>query len=233
VTAPIAAFFEGMPIIEWLSAHLYPVVFIGALVDASGIPFPGRLLLIAAGAMTAAGHGHLWGVIVLAVVAAMTMDHAWYFAARANSTRVLRLYRRLTGMTDRRGGPIADYVGGYGVATIILGRFSTSVRALGWPMAARGIGYVRFLVVDLAGAAIWATLWVGLGWTMGGRWRSAADAADVWVVVGTAIALALAAAPFVIHIFRRRRGRRPARHIRESLGPLPISRSPARRPRRR
>jgi membrane protein DedA with SNARE-associated domain len=203
---PLGAFLGGMPIVEWLSAHLYPVVFVGALVDASGVPFPGRLLLIAAGALTAAGHGHLSGVIAVTIIAAMTMDHAWYFAARANSARVLRLYRRMTGITDRRGGPGADYFGRYGMATIIVGRFSTTVRAVGWPLAAaRGLGYVRFLMLDLVGATIWATLWVGLGWTMGARWKSAADAADAWIVAGTAVLLVIAAAPFAIQIWRRRR----------------------------
>lgn len=201
-------FLQELPIFESLAAHLYPVVFFGALVDASGIPFPGRLLLIAAGALSHAGQGHLAVVIGLTMIAAMTMDHAWYFASRASSQRLLGLYRRLTGFSGRRGDPVIDYFVRYGAATIVLGRFSTAVRALAWPAAAsHGIGYVKFLLLDLVGAGVWASLWVGLGWSVGLGWRSAGDAAGAWVMAGTALLVAVAAAPLVIHLWRRRAAR--------------------------
>jgi len=38
------------PVAAWLLSHTYLVVFFGALIDATGIPFPGRLILVAAGA---------------------------------------------------------------------------------------------------------------------------------------------------------------------------------------
>jgi len=40
------------PFDGWLREHLYAIVFLGALVDAVGIPFPGRLMLITVGSFS-------------------------------------------------------------------------------------------------------------------------------------------------------------------------------------
>ena len=42
-------------LMAWLSAHTYAVVFVATLIDATAIPFPGRILLAVAGAVAAAG----------------------------------------------------------------------------------------------------------------------------------------------------------------------------------
>src|SRR5256885_4084672 len=46
------------PLGAWLLQHTYLVVFVGALIDATGIPFPGRLILVAAGALPPPRGGH-------------------------------------------------------------------------------------------------------------------------------------------------------------------------------
>lgn len=94
-------------------------------------------------------------------------------------------------------------------ATIVLGRFFTSVRALAWPLAAtRGVGYAKFLALDILAATAWATLWVGLGWFMGDRWASAAEQAGIWLGIAGAITLAVVVAPFAMRVWRRRARRR-------------------------
>ena len=55
---------------DWLAAHTYVVAFAGALIDATGLPFPGRLLLVAAGAVTAAQGYPVAVVIVLGAAGA-------------------------------------------------------------------------------------------------------------------------------------------------------------------
>lgn len=88
--------------LEWLGAYTYAVVFVGMLIDASGLPFPGRLLLVAAGALNRTEYGTLLGVIALAVAAAMVMDLAWYVAGRRGGERVIAFYRKLPGWRGRR-----------------------------------------------------------------------------------------------------------------------------------
>ena len=66
-----------------------------------------------------------------------------------------------------------DYFTRYGAATIVLGRFFTSVRAIAWPDGRRttASGYPTFLALDLVAATLWASLWVVLGWMVGERWE--------------------------------------------------------------
>jgi membrane protein DedA with SNARE-associated domain len=206
VQGPVTQSFLG-----WLAAYPYPVVFVGTLIDASGIPFPGRLLLIAAGAFAGSQGGSLAVIIALGAVAAMTMDHAWYFAGSWGSRYVLALYGRFSGWSGVDARDARRYFARYGAATIVVGRFFTSVRAVAWPVAAtHGVGYAKFLVLDLVAATAWAAIWVLLGWIVGHRWASAADTAGLWLTVGGAVVLAAAATPVAMHFWRRHRRRQRA-----------------------
>lgn len=204
---------------EWLGAHAYPVVFVGTLIDASGIPFPGRLLLIAAGAVAGSGRRSLVATILLGTLAAMLMDHLWYLAGAWNSERLMRLCRRLTGWSIGDSDAARDYFERYGAATILVGRFFTSVRALAWPVAAaRGVGYAKFLLLDLVAASLWTSLWVGMGWMVGERWQTVAETAGVWLVIAGAVLFVVAAAPIAMRLYRRR-GRSAGRRSGSSVRP--------------
>lgn len=202
----------------WLGAYTYWVVFVGTLIDASGVPFPGRLLLVAAGAFAGTGDRSVVAVIVLGMVAAMVMDHVWYLAGSWGSERVLGLYRRVSGSSVADSDAARDYFTRYGAATIVVGRFFTSVRALAWPVAAaHGIRYPTFLVLDVLAAGLWSSLWVLLGWIVGERWASAAETAGVWLAIGLALLLALAVAPLAMRLWRQHRAPlAPSRKARSS-----------------
>jgi membrane protein DedA with SNARE-associated domain len=198
--------------VAWLGAYTYPVVFVGTLIDASGIPFPGRLLLVAAGAIAGTGRRSVVAVIVLGAIAASLMDHVWYLAGVWSSGRMLRLSRRLARWSGAGSDEARDYFTRYGAATILIGRFFTTARALAWPLAAaHGVGYAKFLALDLVAAAMWASLWVSLGWIVGERWASAAETAGVWLAIAGALVLVVAAAPLATRVWRRRARRRRAR----------------------
>lgn len=178
------------------------------------MPFPGRLLLIAAGALAATGRHSVLLIVALAVAAAMIMDAVWYAAGARGSERILRFYRRLTGSSGTRDDPVLDYFARYGAATIVIGRFFTSVRAVAWPGAAsQGVGYLKFFVLDFVAAVAWASLWVLLGWVVGERWKAAADTAGLWLAAAGVVVLLVSAVPLVSRLRKRRRARRsPARH---------------------
>jgi membrane protein DedA with SNARE-associated domain len=189
-----------------LAAHTYIVVFVATLIDATGIPFPGRIVLAAAGAYAA----HSEDVSVLLVIAlgtagAVICDHAWYFAGGLGGDRLLRLYCRLTFTSRDCVRRTTDWFERFGPFIILLGRFVAVVRMLSWPVArARGVRYATFLTLDLVAALVWTTLWVGLGWLLGEQWaRAPAGMRMVGLAVG---GLALLAVAIVAVLRRRRRG---------------------------
>lgn len=193
------------PLLEWFHAHSYGVVFLVALIDATGVPFPGRLLLAAAGAAAASGHPSAPLLIAVAALGAMASDHLWYWAAVRGATWPLDLYCRLTrrprGCVDDVGPAMARY----GALSIPLGRFFTAVRAFAWPLAAaHGVTYGRFLALDALGAAVWSALWVGLGWVVGEHWQTAVSSASGWIALAGLVALAAIGAPLAWRVWRRR-----------------------------
>lgn len=194
------------PLFDWLAEHTYLVVFFGTVIDATGLPFPGRILLAAAGARAAAGHANLFAVIGLGALGAMLVDHAWYLTITRGSNRLIDLYCRLR-HRPRGCSPDADYFRRYGAATIVIGRFFTVVRVVAWPIAAsNGVGWGKFVVLDVLGATLWASIWALLGWFVGEHWESASKSAGGWATLaGALIAIALGV-PLALRMWRRRAG---------------------------
>lgn len=200
------------PLLDGFNDHTYAIVFAMALIDASGVPFPGRVLLVAAGAYAAAGHASAPLLVAIAALGAMASDHAWYWAAVRGSTWPLDLYCRLARRPRGCGDDVGAAMARYGPLSILLGRFVTAVRVFAWPVAAaHGVTYARFLALDALGALVWAALWVLLGWIVGDRWETVAGNAGAWLAVAGAILAAALAAPLAWRAWRRRvRASRPA-----------------------
>jgi membrane protein DedA with SNARE-associated domain len=191
------------PLSAWLIAHTYVVVFVGALIDATGLPLPGRILLIAAGAVAGAADASVVIAIVLGAIGVAITDHGWYFAGAFAGGRLLSVYGRLPFDGDRCRRRAADLFRRFGALVILLGRFAASVRMLAWPLARlHGVDYPRFVLADVAGALAWSTLWIGLGWLLGERWTDAAGEAR-WV--GPAVLTAVVTTALSVHLWRRRR----------------------------
>jgi membrane protein DedA with SNARE-associated domain len=193
-------------LMAWLAEHTYAVVFVATLIDATALPFPGRIVLAAAGAFAAAGGASVALVIGLGTAGVLVTDHVWYFAGARGGDRLLRLYCRLTLSSPDCVRRATDWLQRFGPLVILVGRFVAAVRVLAWPLArARGLGYARFLVVELPAAVAWTAVWVGFGWLLGERWAQASAEAR-WI----GVALALAAALVVFLVRRRRRARATA-----------------------
>jgi membrane protein DedA with SNARE-associated domain len=175
----------------WLSAHTYSVVFVATLIDATAIPFPGRILLAAAGAFAATGEVSATMVIAIGAAGIVITDHLWYFAGPLGGDRLLRLYCWLTLSPPDCVRRTTDWFKRFGALTIVVGRFVAAVRLLAWPLARQhGVRYPTFLALDVAAALAWTSTWVGLGWFLGDRWANAsAEARWVGVALGAAATL--------------------------------------------
>jgi membrane protein DedA with SNARE-associated domain len=192
-----------------LGANLYVIVVVAAALDATALPFPGRLVLAGAGAAAARDVGHLALVIGLGTLAVLAVDHLWYFAGSIAGGPTLRLVKWLTARSTRAARRTAqEYFDRWGALTFVVGRFVAVVRILAWPLArATGISYVRFLALDAFAAALWTTTWVGLGYLLGPRIQAFTER------FGFAAAIALGVAAGVggllaVRLIRRRRNRR-------------------------
>ena len=149
------------------SQYSYACVLIAAAIDAMALPFPGRLVLLSAGILAAAGRVDLLGTIAAGIGARwlVTTSGTSEGGSRADAST-----RSIDGWLDA-GSPAtdpADYLRRCGGLVILIGRFVATVRVLVWPIAsAHGIGYGRFLAWDLGAAALWAAAFVPGGYAFG------------------------------------------------------------------
>jgi membrane protein DedA with SNARE-associated domain len=187
---------------SWLREHLFAVVFLGAIVDAIGIPFPGRIMLITAGSMTDQAHDHGTGtvlVIAVAVVGTVAGDHVWYLLGRLMGRRFLDRYGRRLRISGPRLVTADRFLRRFGGIALILGRLAATLRIVITPMAAsRGMSYGRFLAFDFAGAVLWAAGFVWLG-------RAAGAVGGRGGLIGTLAVVTTVAASTMLMSFMVRR----------------------------
>jgi membrane protein DedA with SNARE-associated domain len=187
---------------SWLREHLFAVVFLGAIVDAIGIPFPGRIMLITAGSMTDQARDHGIGtglVIAVAVVGTVAGDHVWYLLGRLMGRRFLDRYGRRLRISGPRLASADRFLRRFGGLALILGRLAATLRIVITPLAAsRGMSYARFLAFDFAGAVLWAAGFVWLG-------RAAGAIGGRGGLIGTlAVVTAVGASTIVMSFMVRR-----------------------------
>jgi membrane protein DedA with SNARE-associated domain len=144
------------------------VVVVASAIDATGVPFPGRLLLITAGAL-AADAWQAGAVVLCAAAGVVAGDHALYLLGRFGGPKVLSLYCRWTMGSSQCVRKAHDYFRRFGGLTIVIGRFVTGVRLFASALAGAGaIRYVRFLAFEILGALLWAGIFVAVGHWLGG-----------------------------------------------------------------
>jgi membrane protein DedA with SNARE-associated domain len=197
------------PIGEYIR-YGYAVVPLATIIDATGLPFPGRLLLIVAGAMSR-GSADTFLIIVLGALGALIGDHVLYSAGRLGKHKVLSLFCRVTLGSGRCIEKTQSIFQRYGAPSVILGRFFAGIRLFAAPLAGSGaIPYWKFLTYDVVGALLWSGGFVMLGHILGDQWAALVDR---WgggtVTVGvTLLMLGAFGATFLARL--RRRGRHGA-----------------------
>ena len=197
------------PYLAFFAAHVYVIVFVVSMIDATGVPFPGRFLLIVAGAL-ATGASDALVVGLLAAAGTVCGDHILYLMGRLGGDKVVSLYCRWTLGSAHCVKKAKDYFRRYGGLTIIIGRFVTSVRIFATALAgAGGIRYPLFLLFDVVGALMSATVFVFFGYFLGDRaTRVLQWFGNVGLIVG--VVLAVSVAGFIVYRVWKRKRHGPA-----------------------
>src|SRR6185295_613321 len=170
----MASWTAGLDALLHDASLVYLGLFLAALIDATGFPFPGRVLLVTAGAAM----GTDWSQVALLTAAgalgAVVGDHLWYAAGRLGAAdRLTALYCKLSLASGRCEARARARFDRFGPLAIVIGRFVVGVRLFAAPMAGSGaISYPRFLLFELIGAVAWSGLFVVLGHALGAPWRA-------------------------------------------------------------
>ena len=153
--------------LDFLLDHLLTIVFGACFIEAAGIPFPSRIILLVAATFTTEPR-LLASLIAASAVGALLGDHVPYFAGVLTGPRILALYCRLTLGSEQCVEKTVRYFTRFGPAAILFSRFSTSVRLFAAALSGCGhITYWRFLTFDVVGTVLYAALLVVVGRVVG------------------------------------------------------------------
>ena len=147
-----------------LIAYGYLAVFIFIAIESTGIPFPGETMLLVAAIYAGTTH-HLSIplVIVAAALGAVVGDNLGFFVGHRYGFRLLSRYGHFIHL-DERKLKLGQYLFmKHGSKVVFFGRFVAVLRAWAAFLAgANRMRWSRFLLFNILGGTIWATLF-GLG----------------------------------------------------------------------
>ena len=153
-------------IVQLVVKHGYSVLFGALLAHQLGLPVPGPLFLLAAGALAAAGKLGLLTVLGLAIIASILGDWPWYEAGRRGGDKVLHFIHRLASRDpdahDRRAKAVFAR---YGPPILVIAKFVPGLDAVMPPLAGTSrTSRLRFLVLDAVGVGLYSCTYAGLGY---------------------------------------------------------------------
>ena len=152
-------------ILGFVVRHGYPILFAAMFAHQIGVPVPGPLFLLSAGALAAAGKLNLIAAIGLTVAACLLADLVWYEAGRCGGDKVLHFIHRFTRDPDFHDRRAKRLFARYGLPLLLVAKFVPGLDAVAPPLAgASRTGRVRFLAFDAAGAGLYACVYGGLGY---------------------------------------------------------------------
>jgi membrane protein DedA with SNARE-associated domain len=179
------------------------VVFAVVFIEVAGVPFiPGETALITAAALASQGKGSIVAIILLAFAAAVLGALAAYLAGRRWGREVLQRSDWVERRTHNAMESGQEFFSKHGSKAVFLGRFVPVVRAfLGWMAGFGEMGFARFMLWDVLGAAAWSSLIGLLSYYLGEQVIEAAER-DAGIGIGAIAAIVLLVAGH--HWWRRR-----------------------------
>lgn len=197
-------------ILEHLASH--PGLWVFGLLFACGLglpPWSEELVILASGWAVAEGHLSYPAALLWCLAGILSGDSLLFAAGRLAGDRVEQWPLLRRAMRPKRRQRFNQQFLRYGTRVVFLARFVPGVRTLTYLVAGNlGMPWWKFLLLDIAGAAVTVPISVWLGW----KFAANLDAVQTWMhrfqwplgVVGAVLLAGL------IVRFRRRRGARLA-----------------------
>ena len=152
-------------ILQFVVKHGYSLLFGALFAHQIGLPLPGPLFLLAAGALAASGKLSIVGAVCVAVAACVLADWPWYEAGRRRGDRVLHFIHRFTRDPAYHDRHAKEMFNRFGPPILLVSKFIPGLDAVAPPLAGTSrTSRLRFLGFDAAGAGLYACTYAALGY---------------------------------------------------------------------
>jgi membrane-associated protein len=178
-----------------LPSYGYTLLSVATFASAAGFPLPVSLLLLAAGALASEGILDYLPAVLVVLAAAVSGDCFVYWVGRAVGRALVERHGPRVGITAGRIGAAERTFARWGGGTVWITRWL--VTAAG-PVVSLLAGteryrFLSFFAFALAGEALWAGGYIGLGWLFGDNWNDLVDLIGnvVWLAAALVVAIIL------------------------------------------
>jgi membrane protein DedA with SNARE-associated domain len=152
-------------IAQFVLKHGYSVLFAALFAHQIGVPLPGPVFLLVAGALAASGKVGIAPSFGLAVVACVLADWVWYEAGRRRGRKVLHFIHSFTADPAAHDRRAKETFARYGLLLLVVAKFVPGLDAVTPPLA--GISRtsrLQFFAFDAVGATFYSGVYGGLGY---------------------------------------------------------------------
>jgi membrane protein DedA with SNARE-associated domain len=146
----------------------YATVLLGIMVENMGIPIPGETITLAAGFLAGNDELSYWGVLGSAITGAVIGDSCGYWVGYYGGWALLTRLGQIFKIEEKQLQTVKKRFSENAPQAVFLGRFVALLRIFAGPLA--GIAqmpYPKFLLYNIAGAALWASTTVTAAYFIG------------------------------------------------------------------
>lgn len=165
-------------VIDWLVNLIevigYPGVAIAMFIESFFAPIPSEIILPFSGFVAFGGSLNIYGVIVVATLAAYLGTLPFYFIGRWGNEFVMEFLKKygkylFISQDDLQKG--FDAFEKYGGGIVFFGRLIPIVRTvISFPAGVARMNFAQFSIYTLVGAGIWSSILASAGFFLGDRW---------------------------------------------------------------
>ena len=182
---------------------LWAIVLLITLED-FGVPVPGETILIAGAVFAGAGRLNVVAVGIVGFVAAVIGDNIGFAIGHFGGRALALRWGKYVFLTEERLDKAEDFFDRRGGIVITFARFVEGLRqANGIIAGITGMHWLRFLVFNALGAALWVGTWVSVGYLAGNHITTIYHYITLYSYY-VLIALAVVVVAYIV--WRRRRG---------------------------
>ena len=173
-----------------------------------GIPVPGETILIAGAVYAGAGRLNVVLVGLVAFIAAIAGDNIGFAIGHFGGRALALRWGKYVFLTEERLDKAENFFDRRGAIVITFARFVEGLRqANGIIAGITGMHWLRFLIFNAIGAALWVGTWVSIGYFAGNHITTIYHYITLYSYY-VLIALAILLAGYIAWRLRRRRRRR-------------------------
>ncbi len=179
------------------------------MVEDFGIPVPGETILIAGAVYAGAGRLNVVAVGIAGFIAAVIGDNIGFAIGHFGGRALALRWGKYVFLTEERLNKAEAFFDRRGAIVITFARFVEGLRqANGIIAGITGMHWLRFLIFNAIGAALWVGTWVSLGYLAGDHITTIYNYITLYSYY-VLIALVVLLIGYIVWRIRRRRRRAP------------------------